>query len=168
MSRRLSYALLTIGGLCLALGWGLAGRPAPALALLGLTPLGLYLASRKLAHTLNICLLAGALAAAGGLLAGMPFGLALTGWLALLAAWDLDEFSRRLGLASIDEDNPAKRERAHLGRLFSTLGAGVALSLLAINIHVTLPFEASALLAVLAFAGLGWLIQWMRNRQSGI
>lgn len=93
-------------------------------------------------------------------LAPIPLLLALT---FALAAWDLDHFSRRLALAA-KQDDIAGLERNHLSRLGLVLLVGVALSLAAIVARgLSLSFEISGGLALLAAWGLTYLVIRLRR-----
>jgi hypothetical protein len=133
-----------------------------ALSLLVLAPLGLVLVKRKFIPALGILLLLVTVVAAVGLLFGLALSLALAGFLFLLAAWDLDGFSRRLAFAS-PEDGIDFIERNHLLLVSLVLALGVGASFLALNIRLKFNFELVVGLVVLTFVGVGALINWLRR-----
>lgn len=150
-------ASLILGQSALAFGWFLAGYwPAGAL-IAACIPLSLFLLGRKFKATSAIVLGVTVILAALGLWRQMNPLLALGAMICALAAWDLHAFSQRLMFAS-SEDNLADIEQQHLLRLGMTLLAGMLVNLLTQAFHQKLGFEAIAILAILAFFGIGILI----------
>ena len=99
-----------------------------------------------------------------GALVGWPvwqFGLAL---LCSLAAWDLVCFAVRLRpfKDALAPHLPAR----HLLQLSLILGAGAALSYLALNGRYVLGFEAALVLGVMAAVGLAQVVRILRDRDS--
>lgn len=156
------YLLIGIGFLSLAWGWTLTIYWPVSIVLLVLTPLGWYLVKRKVTPTLSLLLALGTVAAAVGLVFKMPLFPALTGLLGLLAAWDLDGFSRRLSFAA-PQDEPAVLELRHLLRVGLVLALGTGLSLVVLNIRLRFNFELAVGLVLLTFAGVATLINWLRQ-----
>lgn len=165
MTKVLVYGLLTVGFLSLAADWTMAGYWQAGLALLVLTPLSLYLVKRKYVPTLSLSLALTVLTAAFGLWSKIDLSLALVAVFCLLAAWDLDSFSRRLAYAS-PEDDPATLERQHLMWIGLVLFLGAGLSYLSPSIHFQSNFERAVLLVLVMFAGIGALVSWLRRRES--
>lgn len=162
MSRLLVHGFLTAGCLALAFGWATTSYWPASLALLILTPLGLYLVKRKFTPTLGIFLALAVISAALGISLHMPLPYALTSLLCLLAAWDLDEFTRRLAFAA-PEDTPASLQKQHLQQLSLLLLSGLGASLLTTNLHLKFNFELAIGLVLLIFASLLALLNWLRN-----
>jgi len=103
------------------------------------------------------------LAAGAGEWFRLPSGPLLLSVGLALAAWDLSDFSRRVVLAS-KEDDILGLERRHLARLGLVLGIGVGLSGAALNLHsLRFKFEFAALLALLGAWGLTQLILRLRR-----
>lgn len=165
MTRFLLYGLLMLGLLSLAADWTMAGSLPVGLSLLVLTPLSLYLVKRKFLPALSLSLALTVLLAAFGLWRGLSLPLALLAVFCVLAAWDLDSFSRRLLFASA-EDNPISVERRHLlgVSLLLLLAAGfISLALIA---HYKSSFEWAAVLVIITFTGIGALVSWLRRKES--
>jgi hypothetical protein len=162
MTRIFLFASMTLGLAALALGWTMAGYWPEGLGLLALLPLGLFLVRRKFRPTLALLLSITVLAAALGLWVGVSLSLALTAVVCLLAAWDLDGFSRRL-VSAAAEDNPERIERHHLMLVNLVLLLGVSINLVSQSIHRVLGFEWAFLLAILTFYGIGALVNGMRR-----
>lgn len=162
MTRFLVYGLLGIGFLALAGGWALTDFWPVSLLLLVLTPLFLYLVKRKIIPTLSIALVLGAMAAAFGISFGMRLPYALGGVVLLLAAWDLDGFSRRLALAA-PQDEPDFIQRQQLLRLGLVILFGLGTSLFVLNVRLQFNFELAIGLVVLVFASLAALLAWLKK-----
>jgi hypothetical protein len=156
------YGLIGIGFAALAYGWTMTSYWPVSIFLLILASLFLYLVKRKFSPALSIALTLGTIFAAIGISLGMSFPLALTGLLTLLAAWDLDSFSRRLAFAAADDDS-ALIERQHLLRVGLVLLLGVGFSLASLNIRLKFNFELALGLILLTFLGLGALVNWLRS-----
>ena len=162
MTRLFIYALIGIGFAALAYGWMLTSYWPVSIFLLILATLLLYLVKRKFSPTLSLAISLGTIFAAIGVSLGMPFPLALTGLLTLLAAWDLDSFSKRLAFAAVDDD-PKLIERQHLLRVGMVLLLGIGGSLISLNIRLKFNFELALGLVLLTFLGLGALVNWLRG-----
>lgn len=165
MTKVLVSGLLTLGLLSLAIGWTMAGYWPVGLTLLILTPLSLFLVKRKFIPTLSLALVLIVLLASFGLWRKLDLSLALLAVVCALAAWDLDSFSRRLALASA-EDDPASIERQHLLHLGLVLLLAVGVSYLSPFIRFESNFERAIILVVFTFTGIGALVHWLRNRES--
>jgi len=162
MTKICMVATLSIGLACLALGWVLDGELVFGLALLLLIPPSLALVYRKYQPAMGIILALTVLLAGIGLWAGVSFSLALLAIVCVLAAWDLDGFSRRLVFASA-EDHPWRLERLHLMQVGLTMLVAVAVIQVSLIIRFAHGFEWALGLAVLAFYGIGALINAMRK-----
>jgi hypothetical protein len=162
MTKIFIYASLTMGLTCLAIGWMLAGHGWFGLAVLCLLPLSLFLVNRKFQAmtglVLTFCVLAGAI----GLWMGLGLSMALLAVVFALGAWDLDGFSRRLAFASA-EDDPQRLERQHLMQVNLVLLLGVGIDLASQSIRYSFGFEWALTLAILAFYGIGTLINAMKT-----
>lgn len=165
MTRLLASGLLTLGLLFLAAGWTLAGFWPVGLSVVILMPLSLYLVKRKFQPALSLALTLVVLTAAMGLWRGLDQSLALAAVLCTLAAWDLEGFSRRLAQVPA-EDGPQRIEQRHLLWVSLVFLLGAGLSLLVRFIRFEANFERAALLALLAFGGLGALLSWLRNQEA--
>ena len=162
MTKIFFYASLTVGLACLALDWILAGYWLVGLVELGLLPISLFLVKRKFQAITGLALTFSVLTAAVGLWMGLGLSLALVSVVSVLAAWDLEGFSQRLVFAS-EEDDPQRLERRHLMQVNLVLLLGVAADLLSQSIHYAFGFEWALTLAILAFYGIGALINGMRR-----
>jgi hypothetical protein len=156
---------LTFGLFCLAADWTLAGYWPVGLGLLAWLILSLFLLQRKFTPTLSLSLVLTILLAAIGLWRAINFPLALLSVFSILAAWDLDSFSRRLALAA-EEDDPAVLERQHLLQLGLALLLAVVVSAGALFIRYESSFERAVILVVFTFGGIGALVQWLRRKES--
>ena len=159
------YVLLVLGLVALSAGWMAAGYLPFGLLILLLLPVTLIFMRRKYLPTLGFLLISVVVLAAVGVWARLSFWLMLAALMCTLAAWDLDEFSRRLVLAPV-EDNPLQLERQHLYRLGLVLGLGLGLNLLSQLIRIESGFEWSLVLAVLAFVGISTLVMGLKNREE--
>jgi hypothetical protein len=165
MSRPLTFLALGLAGIFLAAGWLAAGDWLVGLGqLLAVLPLGLLL-RRNFRASGGLALGFFLMAAAAGLWRGMPLALALAGVMSALAAWDLEAFSRRLALASGEDDAP-RIERSHLARLALILALGAGFSLATQVVDLKFSFEWAAVLVMITFAGIGALIRWLRSREN--
>jgi hypothetical protein len=90
--------------------------------------------------------------------------MAISAVLMIMAAWDLESFSRRLVFASV-EDQPQAIKRKHLEQLGLTLGLGLAVSLVSQSIRLAFSFEWAVVLAVVTFIGLGALVRRLRMKE---
>jgi hypothetical protein len=165
MIRKFVYGLMVLGLLSLAVDWTMAGYWPIGLVLLVLTPLSLFLVKRRFLPTLSLVLALTVCMAAFGLWRAINLSLALLSVFCALAGWDLDGFSRRLSLAS-PEDNPASIAWQHLLRLSLVLLLAAGVSYQALSIHYETSFEWVVILVVFAFSGIGALTAWLRNRES--
>jgi hypothetical protein len=86
-------------------------------------------------------------------LSGVPAFVALGCLLLALCAWDLHRYARHL--EEVKPLESARRfERRHLRRLFTILGAGLAVSAAGMLVHLRLGFSIAFILALLAIAGI--------------
>lgn len=97
-----------------------------------------------------------------GLWMDLSLGWMLAGALGALFAWDLADFTRRIEVASPEDDIPALTRR-HLLRLTIVTAAGLILSLIGMIVHLEFSFEWTAFLALLAALGVTQLVAWMRR-----
>ena len=162
MTKNFVYASQALGLVCLALGWIMAGYWLLGLAVLCLVPLSLFLIKRKFQPTTALVLTFSVLSASIGLWMGLGLSLALLAVVCALGAWDLDGFSRRLVFASA-EDDPQRLERQHLMQVNLALLLGVGIDLVSQSIRYAFGFEWALTLAILAFYGIGALINAMRT-----
>lgn len=153
LTRRLVPFGIFLASAIAALAYALAGLwpGAVPLALGG----GLwFLARQKGAWVAHLALAGGVAAWAIGLMVGIQPGLALLGVTALLCAWDLDLFRRRLRSA-LEVEAPSRLERQHLRQVGSAAGAGLLLGGLSLVVTLDLSFAAVFFLALLAVVALG-------------
>jgi hypothetical protein len=162
MTKIFIYASLTVGLACLALDWIMAGYWVVGLLGLGLVPVSLFLVKRKFQPITGLVLTFSVLAAAIGLWMGLGLSLALVSVVSVLAAWDLEGFSQRLAFAS-EEDDPQRIERRHLMQVNLVLLLGMGIDLVSQSIHYAFGFEWALTLAILAFYGIGALINGMKT-----
>jgi uncharacterized membrane protein len=142
----LSSAGIVVGLLLMSNWWG-----AGVCALIGLV----WLASlaRRWDGISSLLFFAQAVACGVGYLSGAPAFLALACLLLALCAWDLQRYARHL--EEVKPPESARRfERRHLRRLFTILGAGLAISSAGLLIHFHLGFSITFILALLAIAGI--------------
>jgi hypothetical protein len=158
----LVYGLLGIGYLSLAIGWTMKTFWSASISLLILIPLGLFLVKRKYAPTLGIFFALAVIFAAFGISLHVPLPYAFTGVLCLLAAWDLDDFTRRLAFAS-PQDNPGSWQQQHLLQLGLVILFGVGACLVVLNIRLKFNFDLAIGLILLIFASLAVLLSWLHK-----
>jgi hypothetical protein len=161
MTKIFMFVSLTLGLICLAVGWFMAGSWVVGLALLILLLASLFLLDRKFPFFPGLILFIGVFAAASGLWLRINQSLALAGLVCVLAAWDLEGFLQRLTFASA-EDNPQLVERSHLTQVGLALLIGLAVSLFSRSVHFAFSFEWAFVLAALAFFGISGLINAIR------
>ena len=161
MTKNFVYVSLALALVCQALGWIIAGYWPMGLIVLCLVPLSLFLLERKFRPITALVLMVSVLTAAIGLWLGIGLSLALLAVVCALAAWDLDGFSRRLVFASA-EDDPPRLERQHLMQVSLALLLGIGIDLASQSIRYAFGFEWALTLAILAFCGIGALVNGMR------
>lgn len=86
----------------------------------------------------------------------------LVSLVALLAAWDLSEFSSQLARFSHGQVRPSL-VRNHLQRVILVAGAGFTLGASALLIKIQLGFEAAVLLGLLVFVGIAGAVRFLRG-----
>jgi hypothetical protein len=101
-------------------------------------------------------------AAGVGIWIGLSPILMAIGVLGSLSAWDLADFSRRLGSAAPGDDL-RKLEKKHLIRLASLAVVGLALILAALVLHTQISFGWVFLLTVAAVLGMVQLVNRFRR-----
>ena len=164
MTKILTPFFLIAGFLFLAAGWALSGNWPVGLFLV-LLPLGLLLLKRIFPAALSLALALAVFLAAFGLWRELNLPLAVGGVLCVLAAWDLEHFSRQLVFANAENGQPLI-ERQHLLQLGVVLGLGLGISVLSQSIRIVFNFEWAVVLAVVTFAGISSLVGWLRNKES--
>jgi hypothetical protein len=97
-----------------------------------------------------------------GLWLDLSLGWMLAGALGALIAWDLADFTRRIGEAS-DDDDVVAMTRRHLLRLTIVTAIGLVLSLTGMIARLEFSFEWTAFLALLAALGVTQLVGWMKK-----
>jgi len=165
MLKILIYILLAFAILFLSAGWTLLGYWPVGLFLLLLIPVSLVLLKLKFSPICSLVLTLSVLLSALGLWRGSDISLALAGVLSALAAWDLEGFSHRLALVHV-EDNPLLVERRHLLGLGMIILLGSAVNFLSFSIQFVFSFEWAVVLVVVTFAGIGALVNWLRNKEG--
>jgi len=165
MLKILIYILLAFAILFLSAGWTLLGYWPVGLFLLLLIPVSLVLLKLKFSPICSLVLTLSVLLSALGLWRGSDISLALAGVLSALAAWDLEGFSHRLALVPV-EDNPLLVERRHLLGLGMIILLGSAVNFLSFSIQFVFSFEWAVVLVVVTFAGIGALVNWLRNKEG--
>jgi hypothetical protein len=104
------------------------------------------------------------LAAALGLMYGLPMGLMVGGFLFALISWDLVEFKARIMQGS-DEDPLHRLTLDHFVRLGSVLILGFSVVALTRFIRLRFNFEMAALLALAGVWGISLLVGRLRSRE---
>ena len=164
MTRPILFGSVIGCALLLAWGWFPAGYAIPGAVVLAIGLLWLIAEIARWQPAAYLGLFLAALGAGAGEQMHLPAISLLLGLACALAAWDLSAFSRRMAMASPQDDRQALELR-HLGRLAAALGTGIALGLLALGIHtVRFKFELAAVLALLGIWGLSLLLTRMRQR----
>jgi hypothetical protein len=99
-----------------------------------------------------------------GLWLDLSLGWMLAGCLSALIAWDIADFTRRIGQASPEDDVKALTRR-HLARLMIVTFIGLVLALVGTVTRLEFSFEWTAFLALLAALGVTQLIGWMKKSE---
>jgi hypothetical protein len=140
---------------------------APASALLGLA--WIFAETRRVRVAAYIGFLLAAASAAAGEWQRLPPEVLLLSLVLALAAWDLSDFSRRLGATASGGILPELQDRRqlelrHVGWLAAILLTGVVLSIFALEARaVRFKFEVAAALALLGAWGVTQLILRLRK-----
>lgn len=165
MTKLLLYLTIGIGSLALAFGWTQTASPAMGLIPLALIPLWLVALKRNVswASALGLFLLMGL--AALGVGRGLSFFSALAAVLGGLVAWDLDHFSQRLSLAAV-EDNRAALERRHLLQITVILLLSVGIVNLSLAAQVQFNFNWAVVTVLVTISGIGALVNWLRKKET--
>lgn len=162
-----NFALVGIGlaTLLLALAYALNDSLIWALAI---TALGLFWLMgqwRSRAWVGSVGLSAFVGATAFGIWLGLPAGWMLVSIVATLVAWDLDDFSLRLG--SVEHiGGEVHLKRSHLQRLLVTASFGLLLGVVALSIQLDLAFGWALLLGLLAIFCLGQAFRLLRQESD--
>ena len=144
---------LVVSALCLAAGYGIAGRWIGAVMAI-ITGLAWLLARKYPASWLpHICLLASVCMAVVGRLTGSPPLLMICGSGIALAAWDLLLLDAALGSNSSGEQT-RRYEKKHLQALVLALGSGLYTVFLGRLLTLQVPFVLLVLFVALAVFGL--------------
>ena len=144
---------LLVSVLCLASGYGIAGRWIGAVAAI-ITGLAWLLARKYPASWLpHICLLASVCMAVVGRLTGSPPVLMICGSGIALAVWDLLLLDAALGSNSSGEQT-RQYEKKHLQSLVLVLGSGLCMVFLGRSLTLQIPFVLLVLFVALAIFGL--------------
>jgi hypothetical protein len=93
------------------------------------------------------------MAAAFGMVGGLPALPLLVAVLASLAYWDLDGFNQRLSRVS-STDATRSLEKSHLRRLIIALSLGLLVSLMALSIRIDLSMAWAILLGLVIVISL--------------
>ncbi len=103
--------------------------------------------------------------AAGGTWLGVPATWLIVGFAAMLAAWDLGNFSDRLARLETVKQQRAL-EQHHLQRLGLVMGIGLLLGVLAVSVEMQLNLWWGILLSALVVAGLSQIIGRLRRESD--
>jgi hypothetical protein len=91
--------------------------------------------------------------------------LMLLGVIATLAAWDLENFLRRMECAE-RVDQREDMEQKHLRRLLIVEGSGALLAVGALNLKVNFSFSSALLLGLIAVVGMSRTIGFLRRESD--
>ncbi|HEY43089.1 MAG TPA: DUF4175 domain-containing protein [Anaerolineae bacterium] len=165
MTRKLWYVSLGCATSALLAGYALGESWIWALPILGFSALWLLGQRRGLKWVPSLGLLLFIGLAAIGLWLTLAPGLMLLGMIATLAAWDLENFLRRVeGAERVDHRNDL--ERRHLRRLLMVEGSGTLLAVAALSVDVNFGFGSALLLGLLAIVGLSRTIGFLRRESD--
>ncbi len=162
---RLAFICVCLATAALALGYGL-GR-----AWIGLAPLLIVGSTwsvgrwRGWGWVASPALTTFVAMATIGLWIGLGGGWMLVGVVAALSAWDLEHFAQRLQCLGRVE-GAHTLERAHLWRLLTVDGLGLALGAVALGLRIRLGFAAAFILGLLAVWGLSRAVRFVRREGS--
>ena len=152
-----------LGNASLAVGYGQAGAAGEARWFLLLGAVWLFTYFRKWYWFASIALVLMIAAAAYGVWLGYAAVWMVLGGVGGLLAWDLSDFSRRLGYASPMDDTRAL-ERRHLERVAIIAALGLGFALLSVVLRFErLAFEVAVALLLLAVLGLTRLVIGLRK-----
>ena len=164
MSLRKSFFVICLisSVLCLAAGYGIAGRWIGAMLAILLGPAWLLARKYPDSHLPLVCLLSSvALAVAGTLIGSPPFLMIFASALAL-AAWDLLLLDSAFGNTSPAE--PTRRyENKHLQSLTLALGSGLFAALLGRFLEIQIPFILLMLLITFILFALDRVWGYIKN-----
>lgn len=149
----------------LAWGYSAAGLDGPVRWFLAVGALWLVAQWRRWHWAASLIMLVFVGAAAYGLWIGLPANLMLLGAVGGLLGWDMDDFMRRLHMASAHDD-VRSMELHHLGRVAVVAAISLGIAGFTTLFRVKIPFELAVVLVLLAAFGLTRMIgRLQRNRE---
>jgi hypothetical protein len=165
MTVALSHASAGLSVLILALGFALTDLWVGTVAVLAAGGLWLLGQWRGLGWTSSALLVLQTAAAAVATLSAVGDGWSVLGLVAALVAWDLDQFSQRMGTAG-RVDDAAGLERRHIRCVLIVAGIGSLLGIVALSLQVRLSFGLALLLAVMMMLCLSLVIGFLRRQRD--
>lgn len=165
MSARLCVASLVLAACALVIAYGIGNLWGWAILIAGLGILGGF-GPRSLRVRFNrLWLLGFVIAAAIGMLSGLPALPLLVAVLASLAYWDLEGFNQRLSRVD-PSDATRSLEKSHLRRLILALSLGLVVSLMALLIRIDLSMVWAILLGLVIVISLRLGIGALQRQKS--
>lgn len=161
--QRLFWANLLVGVGALAAGYAITGHLVLTLVFVILGAIW-FMSQQRVEHGLGGLMLSVYCLAGGlGIWFNAPGWLMLIALVAVLGAWDLDNFLQRLGVAErVEFDTGLGRE--HLRRLAMVEGLGFLAGLIALTAQIHIPFWWVALLVFLAVIGISRIVAYVRKQ----
>lgn len=153
MSARLCTFSLILAAEALAIAYGIGNLWGWAILMAGLGMLGGFGPASLRLRFGNAWLLFLVIAAANGMMIGLPPLLLVMAVGASLAYWDLDGFNQRLGRVD-PSDATRSLEKSHLRRLALALSLGLVVSLAALSIRIDLNLAWAILLGLVIMISL--------------
>jgi len=150
--------------LCLAAGYGIAGKWIGALVAILIGPAWLFARKNVDPWLPFICLLASVGLAVAGRLSGAPYWLMIFGSAMALAVWDLIDLEAALGKNSFGAQT-RQYEKKHVQSLVLALGFGLFGALLGRFINLRLPLIVLMLLITLTLFALDRV--WVSIKGTG-
>jgi hypothetical protein len=155
--RTLAILLLLVGTVCLAVAFFLIGHRFPAFLSILFIIAWCYALLRQWRWANGLGLVALWVIIGWGAWLQLSRSLLLAGLFALLAGWDLADFSARLSQVEADAGHK-ELIRRHLFWLTTTLAIALGCVLLALSLDLTIHLGWMIMIAILAALGLGRIV----------
>ncbi len=157
MQRLLKWGCLTVGVVCLAVGYALAGQWI-LLALAGLA----WLVAVFVAGWFGTMFIGFIGLAAAGVCTGAWPPLMMVGATLALASWDLADWEGFVA-AGLPPETLARFEWRHYAYLTLALGGGLLAAILGRQVSFQLPFGVLAVLAILVLLGMDRALHFVKG-----
>jgi hypothetical protein len=156
----LASIIFTAGCLCLVYGLGKLWTAIPLFVAVG--GIGLWGITRRKGALTFLSLFFLFIGSFSGLYFFQYSGLMLANMIAIIAAWDLEHFTRRVRTVQRVEEVHTL-EKIHLARLGMVLGTGAVLGIASLLVRVKFSFGIAFVLGLLAVFGLSRTIIFLKR-----